>query len=177
MKKVLISVLCLAFLLSCSSITGNGNEQSTEEVKREETTTSVDIASIVPNRMLTLQLDGMVCQMGCGGSIRKELNATGGVSLCEFNFEDGRKTNVARISFDKDKITADQIVTIISELNDGQFTVGNFVSEAIETENIPVIRESNDDLKSGEETVVNVSAKPLIELPSLLDLFSNLLKG
>ena len=32
---------------------------------------------VEPNRVLKMELDGMVCSMGCGGSIRKELNAYG----------------------------------------------------------------------------------------------------
>jgi copper chaperone CopZ len=65
----------------------------------------------------------MVCEMGCGSSIRKALKDTKAVDRCSIDFKDERKVNVATISFDSTAITKDKIVTIISTLNDKQFKV------------------------------------------------------
>ena len=56
-----------------------------------------------------------------GGTIRSELWETAAIESCEFDFEQGRERNIAKIAFDKDKITVDQIISIVSNLNEGQF--------------------------------------------------------
>ena len=79
MKNSLFIVVTALVLSSCSTESNNANNTSEKEV--EEKTEAV-----IPNRMLTMEIDGMVCQMGCGGSIRKELKAIGGISSVEFDF-------------------------------------------------------------------------------------------
>ena len=71
----------------------------------------------------------MTCVMGCGASIRKELFATNAVCSVEFDFEKGRKSNTAKIAFDKDKITVDKIVELVSKMNEKQFKVGKTSSK------------------------------------------------
>ena len=68
--------------------------------------------------------------MGCGASIRKELYATKAVSSVEFDFKEGRKTNIATIKFDTSKINLNQIVSLLSTMNENQFTIGKTISNS-----------------------------------------------
>ncbi len=79
---------------------------------------------VVANKQLTFEIEGMVCVMGCGGSIKSKLAETNAVEACEFDFEEGRKKNKVTVSFDKNKTTPEQIIKIVTEMNDGQFKVG-----------------------------------------------------
>lgn len=169
MKKFLIASTLLLSLAACNS----AEENVIDQVKTPEL--SVPVVDVDANRVLTMEIDGMVCQMGCGGSIRKELKATGGVSECEFDFEDGRKTNIATVAFDKELISADEIVAIVSKMNDKQFTVGQTSTESMEE--IPGhenINETEETSTSDNESIVSVETSSF-EFPNLLELVSNLL--
>jgi copper chaperone CopZ len=106
--------------------------------------------------------------MGCGGSIRKELKATGGVERVEFNFIEGKKIQIAKISFDKDKISADEMVTILTSMNDKQFKVGTIRSEAIDvsvsTESVKANADAPEKIKISTSTYT---------LPNLMDILSS----
>jgi hypothetical protein len=168
-KNSLIVGILSVSLFACESV-----EQPTEKSAKTDVSgksTEVVEVPVIANRVLTMELEGMVCSMGCGGSIRKELKATGAVSDCDFDFEDERAIDIATIQFDKNKITADKIIEIVSKINDGQFTVGKTSSEGIET---TVTKES--------QTSSHKSTKPKFEavsssfdVPNLFDLFSGLL--
>jgi len=162
-------------IISLSLIACTSSEPTPEkgEVKgdNKELNEGESEVNVIANRSMTMEVEGMVCQMGCGGSIRKELRATGAVADCEFDFEDERAVDIATIEFDKDKISADEIIKIVSEINDGQFTVGKTSTEALEKTEV-----------KEDKTTSRVSSKPKVvatsstfQLPNLFDLFSGLL--
>lgn len=157
MKHLTLFFSLLFFVSACSTDTSNAPEASTNN----ET-------EVIPDRLLTIQIDGMVCEMGCGGSIRKELTKLAGVSAIEFDFEEERKTNTAKISFDKDKTTVDAIVKAITTLNDGQFKIGEISSESLSAQHV---NQSNDE--SNEAPNVEVAASSY-QMPNLLDFLASI---
>jgi UPF0288 family protein (methanogenesis marker protein 3) len=110
----ILSVLAF-FVVSCGQ-----NEKQVAQEKQEATAKE----KVVANKKLTFEIEGMVCVMGCGGSIRSKLAETNAVEACEFDFEDGREMNKVTVSFDKNKTTPESIIKIVTEMNDGQFKVG-----------------------------------------------------
>ncbi|MFT5858557.1 MAG: hypothetical protein ACI865_000645 [Flavobacteriaceae bacterium] len=169
MRNALIGFGLIGILAACSSPAADAVVADKDETSKEV------LAEVVPNRMLTVDIDGMVCQMGCGGSIRKELKATNAVGECSFDYEEGRETNTATIEFDKELITADEISTLIAKINDGQFTVGKSSASRVEakekiTDDLKSIRTSSED-----QNPVSISSKSDYQLPNLLEIFSNLL--
>lgn len=168
MRNALFGLSLVGLLAACSS-------SKADTVVSDKNTAKEIVSALIPNRMLTVDIDGMVCQMGCGGSIRKELSETNAVGQCSFDFEEGRETNIATIEFDKDLITADEISKIISEINDGQFIISESNASAVEsredTSNAPKSSENtSEELRS-----VNMTSTSVYELPNLLEIFSNLL--
>ena len=65
----------------------------------------------------------MVCQMGCGGSIRKALKETCAVERVEVNYIDSLEEQVIKVHYDREQIAPKQMLQVLSELNDHQFTV------------------------------------------------------
>lgn len=116
MKKFFCVVVLLASFVSCSQ-----PEQKVEVTKKVEKTEAPII--VKANKKISLNIEGMVCEMGCGSAIRKALKDTKAVDRCSFDFKDERKVNVATISFDSTAISQAKIVSIISSLNDKQFKV------------------------------------------------------
>lgn len=144
-------VLFVVSLFSCSDST------SKNEVKKEQVAVS--------NETLVTEIEGMVCSMGCGGSIRKELKSTGAVSRVEVDFDEEKEKQTVKITFDNHLISKKEIVDKIEKLNKGQFSVSIIGSSYIES--------SNDDNSSSENPKVNVSESSF-EIPSLLDILSSI---
>jgi copper chaperone CopZ len=160
--KIVGFILSLTlFLSACSS------EPTVVHLRTEKGKKEVKIP-VNANRSLTMEIKGMTCEMGCGGSIRKELKATGGVSRVEFDFVEGRKVQTAKISFDTNKITADAMVKIISTMNDKQFTIGKSSSEALETS---LSTSSTSETVDSENETVELYEQSYT-MPNLLNILS-----
>jgi hypothetical protein len=168
-NSVIISLVASSLLFSCNLSVKEGKELTVK--------TEASEIKVVANRMLIADIEGMVCKMGCGGSIRKEMLKTEAIESCEFDFEEERKENVVKIAFDKEKISADKIVSILNTINDKQFTISKVETSTIEKTAV-IIRETkhNNCSSNKEESQFEVSEVRL-ETPNLLQLFSRLITG
>jgi hypothetical protein len=122
-------IIPVSLLLLTASCGGSG-EKKILSVEKKEVLKAPEKVAV--NRELSVDIAGMTCEQGCGGTIRMALKETGAVDRCSFDFEDGRKVNTAYITFDKDKISPDKILAIISKLNDKQFTTSNPATKTVE---------------------------------------------
>ena len=127
MLKLVVVFGAFAVLFSCSS---EPKLLRTESINISETGPEREQN---PDTDLTLEISGMTCVMGCGGSISSALIKTGSVANCDFDFKEGRKMNTAQISYNSSEISAEEIKKIISELNDKQFTTGDSTETKIQT--------------------------------------------
>jgi hypothetical protein len=172
MKRFFCAIPLAGLLLiqACSSA------ETPAKTAEKQAKTEVKAPAVVPNKMLALEIDGMVCKMGCGGSIRKELKATGAVANCEFDFVEERQTNTLKVEFDKTKITADQIVEIISTMNEKQFTVGKTTTTDLSVSEVSntAVDESANSIES-EKAKIKVT-EPSFEFPNLLKLLSRIMQ-
>ncbi len=127
MRKVIIAFTGVLVLSGCSQTEGPAVEKATPSPVNQEAKSTV-----TPTKLLTMEIGGMSCEMGCGAAIRKELLATDAVERVKFDFKMGRDLNTAEISYDASKISEDKITAIVSRINDKQFTVGNTSVKAYE---------------------------------------------
>jgi hypothetical protein len=113
MKLFLLPTLLILFI-SCSQATSNNaqNKPQSKVCKRVKANTIQEIA-----------VKGMVCQMGCGGSIRKVLKETCAVERVEINYIDSLEEQVIKVQYDRQHIAPKQMLQLLSEVNDKQFTV------------------------------------------------------
>ncbi len=134
------------------------------------------MAAVDANRQLKVEVSGMTCEHACGGSIRMALKNTNAVDRVQFDFEDERKVNTAIITFDKNKITADEIVAIIEKTNDNQFTTGKVTSESFEAPKAGTETEKEVvSEKKIEAPKVNMRTETNFEFPNLYKLFSKII--
>src|SRR5574343_258 len=165
MKTIIIATSSLLFLAACSS------EPTTVLLKTEKGKKEVSKEEVVPDRMATIEISGMTCEAGCGGTIRKELKATGGVSRVQYDFVEGRDVQTAKVSFDKDKVTLYQMIKIITTINEKQFTVGKTISEEIND-----VSSTPTEASPSKETVEKVSMSDAqIEMPNLIGILSDVI--
>ena len=76
-------------------------------------------------------VEGMVCQMGCGGSIRKELKMTNAVERVEVNFIEEQKVQVVHVSYDSTLINTTKMTALLNAMNDRQFKAKLISKKAI----------------------------------------------
>ncbi len=139
----------------------------TEKGPRNENGKHVDA-----NSMMTVEIQGMTCEMGCGGSIRKELKGTGAVARVQFDFEEGRKKQTAMVSYDSSKITAAEMIRLITTMNDKQFSVGKNTVEPI-SKDVTTDRSSSKESKEPEVELEETR----IEMPNLINILKDLVVG
>lgn len=167
MKHAIIFGLATAFVLSsCTS-----NEKKIISVEKKVVYKKLD--PVHANRKLAIEVSGMTCEHACGGSIRMALKETGAVDRVSYDFEDGRKTNTAYITFDKSKISADKIVSIIETINEKQFTTGKLSSSDIEEETKS--SSPSTTITETKTTKINVEIPETNwEMPNIFEFFSHL---
>ena len=71
----------------------------------------------------TFQVEGMVCKMGCGAAIRKDLLQSGCVVKVDVDFKEDAKEQKIIAHYDPSKIDITKMKAIIETTNEGQFTV------------------------------------------------------
>lgn len=112
--KIFLLPSLLFLLISCSQ------KAAPNHVKHTRTKVC---KTVVPNSTVSLGVKGMVCQMGCGGSIRKALKATCAVERVEVNYLDSLEEQTIKVHYDRQKIAPKQMLQILSQINDRQFSV------------------------------------------------------
>ena len=115
MKIKIILVALVAIVLSACDQTTSSKQVLA--VKQEQ-------KSIVKsNAKITFDVEGMVCKMGCGGAIRKNLLHAGGVERVEVDFVEEAKSQAITVHYDSTLTDIVQLQKRIEQTNDGQFTV------------------------------------------------------
>lgn len=169
MKHLTFTLLGIIVLSSCT------NENSEKKIiSIEKKVVYEPTAKVNADRKLAVEVSGMTCEHACGGSIRMALKDTKAVDRVSFDFETDRKVNTAFITFDKSKISADEIVAIIETINEKQFTTGSVSSSAVESTTKEVAAPSNST-NSSTKPKIEVSTSTQFEMPNLYELFSKII--
>ena len=128
MKTFTFILLSLIIFNSCNS------EPKEIIVKKERVNTTKKTQKVIPSKCLKVKVTGMMCEMGCGGSIRTELKAGGGIDRVIYDFKDGEKEQIAEIRYDNRITDQSKIVKLIEAIQDGKFKV----AEVIENSNFSI---------------------------------------
>jgi copper chaperone CopZ len=111
MKTALYLLFSLLFLAACNN--------STIDKKASKI---MPTTSKIANTKLALSVQGMVCKMGCGGSIRKELLATNAVEKVEVDFVEEKESQLITVYYNNSLSSKEKLLKVINEMNDKQFT-------------------------------------------------------
>lgn len=125
MKKQLFIIALLATLfVACEN--DNAVIENVEVIELVETDVSDDgfigeEVSVTATHIATFEVEGMMCQKGCGSVIRKGLYETGGVALVEVSFEDEDPVNEIKVYFDKKVTSIEVMISVIDNLADSRY--------------------------------------------------------
>lgn len=157
---------------SIAFVACNSNEQSKTEAKEESQKTEV----LAENKTeVKLEIEGMVCAMGCAKYIEDEVAGLSGIVASKVDFEAG----VGSFEFDKSAMTAEEIQSFISEIHDGQYKAKVVLDDEAEVPaeasegKVPTDATDADKAKVAKEesSISAVREKINISFPQLLTYF------
>lgn len=150
--KRTLSGLFLLLLMACSSPTS------------EKTA-----GKLSANTALEAKIEGMTCEHGCVTTIKKQLGKMDGVYHYDIDFQN--KSTV--IEFNKEQISADEIVKKIESLNEGAYKVNNETVKCIADCDASVEKKSSSSSsKTSSEQQIKHDG---FQIPSIFDLLIFLL--
>ncbi len=167
-NRFLIPALIATVMAACSGKAPV--QEAAADVAR--TVHEVAITSGDPVTIADMSIEGMSCEMMCGGAIKKAL-AKLGVQGTEIRMSEDDSPNHAIVTYDGGKLTDGQLIEAIHALHDGQYKVVA----------IDITRQVKGGSGTGESTKAkadedarSVLSPKEIVLPSILALIGRLLR-
>ena len=175
MRSLIKLFFIAAFLFSCDFTSKENKEVilRREKVKQAAKPEKQHLS----NKILELDVEGMSCEMGCGGAIRTGVIEMGGVERVRFDFVEGEKKQRTFITFDDNQIKKEKIIDAIKELNDKQFSVHEVSLKKYEYE---VTNPTTGAATSNSDKPVSnpsISIIPAFEIPNIMDVLSDFISG
>ena len=125
-----------------------------------------------PNTISEFNVTGMVCQHGCGGSIRKGLYENEMAMQVDIEFDEETGLGNIAVYHNNKSVSSDKIKEIIESLNDGQFEAEFVGSKEYSAE--AATNKSNGNKPSNADATVEAS-EGLITFPNITDLLNSLI--
>lgn len=120
MKQTLFFIVLVTFLFGCESNILKAEKAETEPNVQLET---YDETMVIPNHVAIFEVEGMMCEKGCGATIRKGLYETGGVSKVDIlDFNENDSVNKIKVYFDIQKSTTEDMIDIIGHLASSRYS-------------------------------------------------------
>ena len=111
----------------------SSDEPKPKNPKRVDTTTIeygadtpfVEHRAAMPcdSAVATLEVMGMMCEIGCVSTVRKKLYDLADVDDVVIDFQDGREINFAQVRYDPRDLSVRDIVRQVEEIGDGMYPV------------------------------------------------------
>jgi len=108
LKNIVVLIGLVLFSVSCDKKLKN------QEIKPELTLTEDQTTENL--QKISLEIEGMTCEIGCARTIQSKLSKKKGVKSAKVSFEDKKGI----IEFDANKITESQIVEAVNQIADGE---------------------------------------------------------
>ena len=164
----------LMTLAACSGAGDKGAASDQAHGAPERVVKEVTITSGTPVTMADLSIEGMSCEMMCGGSIRKALAKLPGVASTDIVFNEGEAQDHAIVTYDPGQVDDAQFIEAVQALHGGQYKVMAItITKQVRVAGSPVEGDEGD----GREAAVSVYAPRDVVLPSVFALLSRILRG
>ena len=154
----LLHVAAFALLVGCSCGPDGNDLSATSDVVRTEVQSF--ITSGTPVTIASLGIEGMSCEMMCGGVIKKALEGTDGVISAEIQFDAEKDIDVAVVKYQSEKVKDAALISVVNELRDGLYKVR---SVEVQTQ-VKEQADASEKDASGEVTALVPSKVKLLSL-------------
>ncbi|MBP6699492.1 MAG: heavy-metal-associated domain-containing protein, partial [Flavobacteriales bacterium] len=115
--RALFLSTALAGVFACSQAPTSDAGSAAAVAGVARTVSEVAITSGTPVTFADLSVEGMSCEMMCGGSIKKALAALPGVVGTEIKFEEGEAVDHAIVTFDPAQVNDAQLVEAVQKIH------------------------------------------------------------
>lgn len=173
MKKIIVlpAILGILLLSACGSSDTTGEQATSNNVPRTE---QEIVVSGAPVTIADLSVEGMTCEMMCGGAIKKALAKVPGVSSTEIKFTEGETADHAIVTYDAAVVTDADIVKAVEAIHEGQYKVSAVTVTKQVQGSAPT---SSPEDEGGEKQEAEVSASlPELVMPNLFRSLFRLLR-
>jgi Cu+-exporting ATPase len=83
-------------------------------------------AAEVEKTVAKIGVEGMMCEIACGGKIRKELSELDGVASASIEFQEGENVNFAMVEYNPERVSEVELMNCINGISDGKlYSVSN----------------------------------------------------
>lgn len=168
-RKHILALAAALVIMGCGR-TAAPVEETLAQVQR--TVTEVAITAGEPVAIADLSIEGMSCEMACGGAIRKAL-AKLGVDGTEIKMAEAEGPDHAVVTYDATKVSDEQMINAIQAIHDGQFKV---VAVSITKQVKGSANGKAEPSKSEKEDGVQAYSPSEVVLPSVLAILSRILR-
>lgn len=174
-KLLYLPLATVFFMASCDSAT---EDQSTNTANTTANVTVEPVVNIIETdgpakAVARLAIEGMGCEMACGGAIKKALGNMDGVLATEIDFDSEQETDFAIVEYDESKVTGEQMIETVTALRKGQYSVSGLTID----KHVKAGKSEAHDLspKSGKDAAApgeaNIQMRS-IALPNLFDILN-----
>ena len=111
MKNNLLLIALLVVVMvftSCKNKVENQNINDNNSVKSEQ-------LAVADVKKVSLNIEGMTCEIGCARTIQSKLSKTEGVKFAKVNFEEKKGI----VEFDANKVSEKEIVSVVEQIAGG----------------------------------------------------------
>lgn len=105
-----VGVVALAATLGIGAC---GSAEEVKVVERHE-------AGAAERSVARLEIEGMMCEVACGGKISKELIEVPGVAHAQIDFDAARDVNFAEVEFDPKRVNPEDLASTVSSIAGGK---------------------------------------------------------
>jgi len=144
----LVAVSSLIIVLGCS-----GDQVAIENAVNTESN------AYLANTIANIEIEGMACEVMCGGKIKEGLSGIEGIVSCDLDFDN----KLATVKFDNKTTSKDEMINVIQELNSGQFKVISSNEKSLDSSSEDVLNSN-----SAEQSVEVISTTDF-HFPNIID--------
>lgn len=121
--KIVLNFFLVFSLLVFASSCENSSSATTETADNTEITYADAVADGNEKLVASLAIDGMSCEMMCGGKIAKTLKELEGVKDVEIDFTEIDKQSFAIVEYDSKVISEKEMIAAVNAIADGIYKV------------------------------------------------------
>jgi copper chaperone CopZ len=172
MKKTLLPLIAAAVLSACG---GSPQAPVAAEVQGVARTEREVVVAGEPVTLADMSVEGMTCEMMCGGAIKKALAKIPGVASTEIRFTEDESPDHAIVTFDPAQVSDAELVKAVQAIHEGQYKVSSVVVTHQVKGDAPEDGGEPEDAAAKEGSEVS-AALPELVMPSLFGLLARLLR-
>ncbi len=165
----------LATLLTALACGQAPQEAGTLATSVARTVKEVTISEGTPVSIADLKIEGMTCEMMCGGAIKKALATLPGIAGTEIKFQTADGDH-AIVTYDEGKVSDEQMIEAVQKANDGAYKVlAVDITKQVKEGNAGVHASRSAAEEGSKNADVSTSVRDLV-VPGLLGLLSRIVR-